>query len=863
VYELSFVSSLSSSDYKLHVWIESTGPAKPGAKADISQRLADAAEAMRRGDAIRGQKGVLPPRTVATAAAKAVAEAFVEASAAKAAAAAIVGPVAGASASLVPITGSPFAFAVGPAAISLPHCMLKTVGPASKGPRGGGALVAGTVSILRLSLRDAFGNPVRGAAAAVSGAATVLVLPPAEPRLETRHQTMMEAARLVAANEPGEDSSALVEAAPAPEAVAAATMAAAEAAVHKGVEAAIWLDESDDASLLASVTLCRTGQHSARASVRGAPLPQMAICQVEAGGFTLKTSTLSGDGLRRAVGGVRSSFRIEARDGCGNVCSGGGLMWRVSIRGTDAALPIDVEAAANEAMLSAQEHDIRITDLEDGYYEVSYCVCLAGRYTVRVEHIRRPEGHQRTSRHPEVTLLNETSLNVVPAPIDPSACVFTFPDASAQADDSAALPFVVAGELALCRLLPYDASGNVLPAEALREGMKVELVSEGANADVTAEVLLHDDAIRAADETIAAVTSMPPPRGVPLGAPVGLRACTGGRYSLHVTLHGVHIKDSPLPLRVIAAPTHAPSCAMTFSGAPMAPTADEVSEELGAPPQMPPPVPPVASTAEPLPPLPPSLAPEPHANVWAYREGFGQPARPGTASSALTLAAGAQVTATITARDRYGNARTVGGDMVRLLLSSDRRVSAASVTDHADGTYTCEFEAKDAGSLAPFLSVNGVAVASDAFGSMHVLAAAPYQLLLSSRAQPVFEGLMMPPLGEEGERTLHEGSPPLVAPLSSPIEIAVRAHDAFGNVTAIDKTAITARAIATDGETEAALVQVVDALPSFATSSDGEVAAVVRLSPVAAGELTVEVSYEVQGHRLSETARFEVIDGPE
>ena len=29
-----------------------------------------------------------------------------------------------------------------------------------------------------------------------------------------------------------------------------------------------------------------------------------------------------------------------------------------------------------------------------------------------------------------------------------------------------------------------------------------------------------------------------------------------------------------------------------------------------------------------------------------------------------------------------------------------------------------------------------------------------------------------------------------------------------------------------DGETEAALVQVVDALPSFATSSDGEVAAV-------------------------------------
>ena len=68
---------------------------------------------------------------------------------------------------------------------------------------------------------------------------------------------------------------------------------------------------------------------------------------------------------------------------------------------------------------------------------------------------------------------------------------------------------------------------------------------------------------------------------------------------------------------------------------------------------------------------------------------------------------------TVHAADRFGNLRATGGDVVDLsILAPDgRTVVAASVTDHADGTYGAAFRLDHAGAWGLQLIVNGRAAA--------------------------------------------------------------------------------------------------------------------------------------------------------
>ena len=107
-----------------------------------------------------------------------------------------------------------------------------------------------------------------------------------------------------------------------------------------------------------------------------------------------------------------------------------------------------------------------------------------------------------------------------------------------------------------------------------------------------------------------------------------------------------------------------------------------------------------------------------------------QPALP-PLSTHLTMTAGADVHAVVTLKDRHGNTRASGGEVVRLLMSSPKRVSLAEVTDEKDGSYTCAFEAIDAGDVQAFLSVNGHAVEIKA-PPLLVLPASPDALTLTT-----------------------------------------------------------------------------------------------------------------------------------
>ena len=61
-------------------------------------------------------------------------------------------------------------------------------------------------------------------------------------------------------------------------------------------------------------------------------------------------------------------------------------------------------------------------------------------------------------------------------------------------------------------------------------------------------------------------------------------------------------------------------------------------------------------------------------------------------SKDLAAVAGELTTFTLTARDEFGSARTVGGDVVSAQLVLDTVTVHAAVTDNADGTYALEFE---------------------------------------------------------------------------------------------------------------------------------------------------------------------------
>ena len=290
---------------------------------------------------------------------------------------------------------------------------------------------------------------------------------------------------------------------------------------------------------------------------------------------------------------------------------------------------------------------------------------------------------------------------------------------------------------------------------------------------------------------------------------VAVRALRAGRYSLLLTAHGVPIRGAPFVVDVIPAVTHPASTVLAFRAAAPPPksAASNVTADLGAPPSQPAPRPQM-----PQPTLPPL-------------------------STHLTMTAGADVHAVVTLKDRHGNTRASGGEVVRLLMSSPKRVSLAEVTDEKDGSYTCAFEAIDAGDVQAFLSVNGHAVEIKA-PPLLVLPASPDALTLTThRLQHKF--WPAPNLGGEA----------IAAPLGEVIELNVSATDIHGNQCELLPSAVEA-SVVSEAETS------VDALAAT-PSEEGE--GVLRLAwkPSAVGAVRFEVAARAD---LKATARFQVVD---
>ena len=199
------------------------------------------------------------------------------------------------------------------------------------------------------------------------------------------------------------------------------------------------------------------GRYVAHAWIGGELLPHGSECNVWPAEPCLSRTTASGAGLREAICGVRSSFTVTAHDSYGNSMREGGLRWRVNFEpeGAYAALlASQPHAAFSRGALTRNDGQVSIRDGKDGTYTVSYTLSLAGRYAVRVA---AEEGG---------ALAFATSLNVIPAPLEPSACAASVPE------------HAVAGEFAFGLIEARDELGNVLPAGSLHDGLSARLVPQ-------------------------------------------------------------------------------------------------------------------------------------------------------------------------------------------------------------------------------------------------------------------------------------------------------------------------------------------------------------------------------------------------
>ena len=648
-----------------------------------------------------------------------------------------------------PIAGSPFSFGVRPSIVNAAKCELQMRDAKTK-------LESGSRGVLRLLLRDAHGNVVNGAAAALLTAARVVLLPAA--KVDANGEVVS----------PSEQPS---------------------------VTCTLSLDKSDPASLLATFVLARSGEYAAHAWISNKQVPKM-LCRVHPGSVCVSACALEGAGVLRAVSGVRGGFEIDARDAYGNTVGVGGLSWRVNI-----LLLAGEEPHPNAYEAATRDGPVSVHDRGNGFYHVAYTLSTAGQYRVIVALAPDEDEEEVDGEEDDAAALRrsmqlpEARLTVEPAPISAVACAASLPSR------------VAAGAYGIVLVHAKDAAGNALPAASLRDGLRARFSSDEVSDESGLEVLLHEAAQKAADDPLS---EMPKDCVSTKGsALVAVRALRAGRYSLLLTAHGVLIRGAPFVVDVIPAVTHPASTVLAFRAAAPPPkaAASNVTADLGAPPSQPAPRPQMPQPA--LPPL----------------------------STHLTMTAGADVHAVVTLKDRHGNTRASGGEVVRLLMSSPKRVSLAEVTDEKDGSYTCAFEAIDAGDVQAFLSVNGHAVEIKA-PPLLVLPASPDALTLTThRLQHKF--WPAPNLGGEA----------IAAPLGEVIELNVSATDIHGNQCELLPSAVEA-SVVSEAETS------VDALAAT-PSEEGERVLRLAWKPSAVGAVRFEVAARAD---LGGTARFQVVD---
>ena len=454
--------------------------------------------------------------------------------------------------------------------------------------------------------------------------------------------------------------------------------------------------EPGAAKAVATVCWPEVGEHSVSVTLDGAPLPgcPMAV-RVLPEDICLAACQIQGAGTHRAVAGERASFVVEAHDARGNRLTKGGAPLGVVAR--------SLAESADGATTRGQ-----ILDYGNGAYEASYTMRVSGPY--------------------EVALVLFGEELVMKGACEPGAAVVA--GCALLGDAVLDLEVGQRGRFAVER---RDAYGNRAPSRQGQLALRCAVDGPG-----TAETYVVDGADGRSDVVASAETAGryfltvvggDDQEPVP-GSPFELVAYPGSAAAAAsvTTVYGAQLAsaDSDVltavagdEITVTVQPRDAFGNQTVFGpGARVAVSAvggpggvETAFEDRGGPRAE-------ATTRGVLNAagsylLSAKVGDEPLAGyprILQIVPGATDPRRCVLFGEALQgVDCGRECSMTVHAADRFGNLRATGGDVVDLsILAPDgRTVVAASVTDHADGTYGAAFRLDHAGAWGLQLIVNG------------------------------------------------------------------------------------------------------------------------------------------------------------
>ena len=454
--------------------------------------------------------------------------------------------------------------------------------------------------------------------------------------------------------------------------------------------------ESGATTAIATVCWPEVGEHSVSVTLDGALLPKcpMAV-NVLPEDICLAACQIQGAGTHRAVAGERASFVVEAHDARGNRLTKG-----------NAPLGVVVRSLADKAGGATTRG--QILDYGNGAYEASYTMRIAGPY--------------------EVALVLAGEELVMKGSCEPGAAVVT--GCVLLGDAVLDLEVGTRGRFAVER---RDAYGNRAPSRqgqlALRcavdgPGNAEVHVVDGADgrSDVVASaeaagryfltVVGGDDQepvpgspfeLVAYPGAAAANASVTTVYGAQLASPDSdvLTAVAGDEITLTVAPRDAFGNQTVFGpgARVVVSATGGPGGVETKFEDRGGPRAEATTHGV------------LNAAGSYL--LSAKVGDEPLAGyprILQIVPGATDPRRCVLFGEALGgVNCGKDCSMTMHAADRFGNLRATGGDVVDLsvLAPDGRTVVAASVTDHADGTYGATFKLDHAGTWGLQLIVNG------------------------------------------------------------------------------------------------------------------------------------------------------------
>lgn len=500
------------------------------------------------------------------------------------------------------------------------------------------------------------------------------------------------------------------------------------------------IDDRGDGAYRVRFSRARVGEYVLRAFFQGGAVRGCLPIRVLPGALDIQRCDAAGDGLHEALAAQSARFTITARDAVGNVVTGGGVRWLVLIeaRGDDSMDASDgLLTAAAEAQASAV-----VTDAKDGTYHVGYTVPRAGRFLLHVVMgDAQPAASGRTTvREGRLVLPGSPyALTVRPSADDPSCVVVDLKSGLRRAnlDDGGGdgvqpVAELEAGEVSevQMRVVGLERSTDAQAEHALLSqiGVRIERASScggggdgtAPSTDASAEGAERGGANLVSAAHGARILSCAPHGGRLKIAFAAIDASGGGEYCMHVALAGRALASSPVRFRIRPAATDPGRCRL-------APRPLAIGESHAA---LVGPQPGVAGAdADDLPGSPSSVVIGDIETVAMARErvrGPGGP-RPLVAMAAngtivtkgeLEVDAGTPAALTLTACDKYGNRKDVGGDPFAVHVTpcahgggggggSHTDPGPCDVHDNGDGTYAVAFTRYTAGVYVARLFLHG------------------------------------------------------------------------------------------------------------------------------------------------------------